>query len=215
MLDGTNASRSPSAIVTRISDNHLRGELALAAGQEHRSRSSTWLTESTLIVVDLLQLGPDDRSQIVADLGSKSGEGNGPNEHDAAALARLVMGSGIDPRRAYRVAAAARQLVLLRPNDPREAISAAGGVSALATAWGQRDGDTAGDRGKRKRLANEPTRAADPEFDAVVARATHGISTELTTTRGKLYAVIEVSAFGELTILAVDNDIGRLAASGR
>jgi hypothetical protein len=192
-------------LAARIASNLLDGAQALAAGREHRSRASSWLTESTLLIVELIRTGVENQPEILQHLETTiSGS---VSLHRAGDLhvraARLVMGRHVDARRAYRVSAAARQLVAMGANDPRESLIKLGGVSALATAWGKRNATVAWQ-----------DISGDATPSSVVVHAPADLIAALVATRGFVYAVIAVGQGGRCNLVTTDTDVDRMARSG-
>ena len=200
-------------LVARIRENRAVGHDALELGREHRARSSDWLTASTLITLELLRAGVDGGATVAYRLEGALGRTGSVTPGGGACadtrIARLVMGPAVDRRRAYRVAAAARFLLATGANDPAEALRSAGGVSALATAWGRRTDEAVPARAPEGAWPGRE-RAAPALLGEVPLRAPAELGAELRATRGTVFALIEVGPDGRPTLRALDADASRL-----
>ncbi len=206
------AATALDQLVARILDNHEAGDQALRTGQAHRTRSCAWLTESTLLTVDLLRAGVETDPGLARRLDDAlRGAGTVTPVGTCAdtRIARLVMGPGVDRRRAYRVVAAARFLLAAGTNDPREALRSGGGVSALATTWGRRA--KADEAPEAMELSSGP--ALPGRLAEVHLRASAELRADLRSGRGRIFAVIEVERDGGVILRAQDADANRLVST--
>jgi hypothetical protein len=183
-------------LTKRVVQNRTSVNETLKLGAAHRTRSSDLLTNSVLLVLDLISTGIDKDEtayQAIANHPAvNAGERTkGPSE---TRIARMCLGPEIDRKRVHRVASAARELQASKTNNPVEYLASHGGVTGCAELWTMR---CAAEKGGAADAAPTPPKkiSQDPPTGAAAWAARH---------LGRLVpAVLRIGPAGAFTVAYV------------